>query len=388
VTRRPRFLAFEGFRAALSRLPEGLIRVGPPAGAAHLAGAATRLGRSLPPTLASFLSAFDGADLFHETLLLGGVGPEAPTGLVDLALDPEAASGEGHQAGDLVIARAAAGDLLLLEADTSERREGRVFRIRPGSGERWLAGSSFEAWLDAFVAAERLLYDGEGEFVLDAFEPDGELVPLMAVRQAERALRKDPGAADRHFDLGVAQRRLGRLEQAARAFERATELQPENPWPWFDLGRVHLARQEPWRGASCFSRAAESALRLERGQMLAWAARAWLAAGEHDAARAAVASARAAHPELVAHLRRSAGSAEADQDEEAAAEARALLAPFEPGGLARRLPILTPVPSGPAPGRSASGRPAGGRPPDGGESRRAAKARARPSTRGPARRPR
>lgn len=345
MTRRPRFLAFEGFRTALARLAEGLIRVGPPADESNLRDAEARLRRPLPASLRTFLRSFDGADLFHESLLIGGVGPEAPASLVGLAGEANTAMDAGTLPGDLVVARAATGDVFVLEAATPDRPGERVFRVPSDTDECWLAGSTFETWLDAFVAAEQLLYDSSGEFVLDAFEPDGELVPIMAVRQAERAVRKDPGAADRHFDLGVARRRLDQLDQAASAFARAAELQPDNPWPWFDQGRVLLTCEEPARAASCFVRAAEATTGPERARMLAWVARAWLLAGKRGEAEQAVASARAADPAIVAQLQRAAEAAETGEDPGAAAEARALLAAFEPGGLARRLPVLPSAPA-------------------------------------------
>ena len=73
--------------------------------------------------------------------------------------------------------------------------------------------------------------------VLEAFEPDGEeLMPAFALRQAERALRKDPGSAESHHDLGLAHRRLGHLARAREEFARAAMLDVHNPWPWFDRG--------------------------------------------------------------------------------------------------------------------------------------------------------
>ena len=69
----------------MARLPAGLIRVVPPAAPADIASAEAALGRALPDAYASFLRSFDGADLFHETLLIAGVGPGAPRALTDPA---------------------------------------------------------------------------------------------------------------------------------------------------------------------------------------------------------------------------------------------------------------------------------------------------------------
>ena len=65
---------FDHFRAALARLPAGLI--GGAAGRRRRPGARrSGAGPPLPPPYAAFLHSFDGADLFHETILIAGVGP-------------------------------------------------------------------------------------------------------------------------------------------------------------------------------------------------------------------------------------------------------------------------------------------------------------------------
>ncbi|HSY40052.1 MAG TPA: tetratricopeptide repeat protein, partial [Polyangia bacterium] len=217
-------LFFDRFRGALARLPAGLIRVMPPAASADLERAAAARGAALPEAYASFLRSFDGADLFHEAVLLAGVGPAAPVALLDLPAD---------RPDELVFAIAADGDRYALDG------EGRVRRYGSGADERALAGSSFAAWLDATVAREQLLYGPDGEYAPEAFDPSGEeIAPLVALRQAERALKVDPGAADAEHARGLALSRLGRLEKAIEALTAATALDPENPWPWFDLGRA------------------------------------------------------------------------------------------------------------------------------------------------------
>ncbi|HEY2900753.1 MAG TPA: SMI1/KNR4 family protein, partial [Polyangia bacterium] len=210
---------FETFRQAQSRLPAGLIRVGPPAEGSALAAADRALRSPLPEELRSFLVSFDGADLFHGSIAVGGVGPEADPSLLILNAEPAA------QADDLIFAEAELGDRFALD------QRGRVWRLRTGSDERVLAGSGFGKWLEAVVAREQILYDNEGEFKADAFEPDGEEVtPQTARRQAERALRHDPGSAEAQHDLATALRRLGRHGEAARALAAATALDPGNPW--------------------------------------------------------------------------------------------------------------------------------------------------------------
>jgi len=324
---------FEKFRAAAARLPAGLIRTNPAAAPDQLAAAETQLGVALPQQLRSFLLSFDGADLFHGSILIAGAGSQASPTLNDLnASDPVA--------GALFFAEAVLGDRFTLDA------QGRVWRLRAGSDERILAGSGFSAWLDATVAREQLLYDDDGEFAADAFEPDGqEVTARTARRQAERALRNDPGSAEAQHDLGTALRRLGKDQEAAQAFAAAAALDPGNPWPWFDLGRVQLEQPDLASAAvESFRKAAAHERGMGAARLLAWAARAAAVAGDQEVLAAARRDALAHHAELVEDLRRAVDAAASEDDQEALGEAQALLSALL-GGAApaprRRLPIAT-----------------------------------------------
>jgi tetratricopeptide (TPR) repeat protein len=325
-------LFFDRFRGALARLPAGLIRVMPPAASADLERAAAARGGALPEAYASFLRSFDGADLFHEAVLLAGVGPAAPVALLDLPPD---------RPGELVFAIAADGDRYALDG------EGRVRRYGAGADERALAGSSFAAWLDATVAREQLLYGPDGEYAPEAFDPSGEeIAPLVALRQAERALKVDPGAADAEHARGLALSRLGRLEKAVEALTAATALDPENPWPWFDLGRAALEGGRGTEAASAFERAAACETAAAAGRLLAWASRAALAAGERERASTLRARALIQDGGLPEALRRALDAAAAEEDLEAYAEAAALLEAIVTDAPAPRLRLA--VVSGPA----------------------------------------
>jgi tetratricopeptide (TPR) repeat protein len=314
---------FDRFRSAIARLPAGLIRTRPPAAPEDIARVEAALGRELPAAYASFLRSFDGADLFHESVLIAGVGTEAPRRLD--ALDQD-------RPDELVFAEAISGDRFAL--DTS----GRVLRHDPDAEERALAGSSFDRWLDATVAREQILFGPDGEYAPDVFDPSAqEIAPAIALRRAERALKVDPGAADSEHARGLALARLGRRAAALDAFRAAAELDAGNPWPLFDLGRTALALGRPAVALPALRSAAGAASEAPTAaRLLAWAVRAAVAAGD-AAATALRAEALAKDPHLVEGLTRAA----ADADDDAREEALALLEAVAPGTqLPRRLPVI------------------------------------------------
>ncbi|HEY6478010.1 MAG TPA: tetratricopeptide repeat protein, partial [Polyangia bacterium] len=295
---------FDHFRSALARLPAGLIRAMPPAPAEALTAAECALGRPLPDAYRAFLQSFDGADLFHETLLVAGVGVEAPLRLCDLPQE---------RGGELSFAIAAAGERYAIDA------AGLIVRYDAGAEERALAGTGFARWLDATIAREQVLYGPDGEYAPDVFDPSGEEVtPLVALRQAERAQKQDPGAASWAYARGLALRRLGRAAAAIEALDEATGLDPDNPWAWFDLGRAMLDDSQAERAVAAFRRAAEVDPGPEGGRLLAWAAR---AAGSGPESAALRQAALARDPELVESLRRAVAAAAGEEDPEAEAEA-------------------------------------------------------------------
>jgi hypothetical protein len=352
-------LFFDNLRTDESRLPAGLLRLGSPASPEALAAAERRLGRPLPHAYAEFLRSFDGADLFHEELIVFGTDKVA---LADQGAGDASPLASGHH-DELIIAEVASGDLYTLELEAPETHDDpRVFRVGADADERWLAGSSFPHWMAAIIAHDALLYDAEGEFLADAFEPEGEeLTPTFALRQAERALRKDPGSAVYHHERGVALRRAGRLDPAREAFGAAAAIDPTNPWPWFDLGRADQALGRFAQAAAAFECAAEAADGAEGARFSAWAARAFHLAGERTTADRLRAAALARNPGLLESLRAAAAAANADDDPDGARDAEELAALLGGVPLSRRLPVLTGKPAAPprpaAPARPVEARP-------------------------------
>lgn len=362
---------FEKFREAAARLPAGLVRPGLAGDAQAIAAAERALGAPLPQDYASFLLSFDGADLFHESIVIAGVGRLSPLSLLEInrAAAPAAKAAKTETtAREVAFAESLAGDRFVFApaGGAAARSERPVFRVRAGAEERVLAGSNFARWLDATIAREQVLYGPDGEFAPEIFDDDGEeIVPRIALRQAERALRADPGSAEAHFDRGVALRRLDRLADAGDAFESAGLIDTVNPWPWFDLGRTVLPL-DPRRALAAFRRAADAEAqakphgdapadtdadagdeqesddggRAASARMLAWAAHAALAARDPAAAGEARAAALARRPGLVDDLRRAVAAALDDGDSEAARQASLLVEAIEPVPARRRLPLL------------------------------------------------
>jgi tetratricopeptide (TPR) repeat protein len=362
---------FDALREAESRLPAGLVRLNPPASIEAIAAAERRVGKPLPHAYAEFLRSFDGADLFHEALVVYGVTGRAQSDLAAHNVGPT--PGPGHD-DEIVIAEHSSGQLFTLELEAPETHDApRVFRIEVDEAgnveERWLAGSSFPRWLEGTIAHEALLYDSDGEFLAEAFEEDGEeLTPTFALRQTERALRKDPGSALYHHEKGVALRRLGRLEPAREAFRAAAAADPTNPWPWFDLGRADHALGRFGESAAAFECAAEAAPGPESARFAAWAARAFHLAGERATAERLRLVALERDRDVVEALKQTAQAAREGGDEDAAddaAEIADLLGGNVP--LARRLTVLSsaaprPMPAKPERPSPPSPRKPGGKP--------------------------
>jgi tetratricopeptide (TPR) repeat protein len=176
-----------------------------------------------------------------------------------------------------------------------------------------------------------------------------------ALRQAERALRQDPDSAEAEHDRATALRRLGREDEAIAALTTATRIDPDNPWAWFDLGRLLLgAAGDPRRAVDVFGRAAALESGAAAARMLAWAARAAAAAGDAPAATTARKLAAERHPGIADDLLRAVAAAAADDDEDARHEAEQLLAALTGAAVATgnpaprlRLPVLR-EPAGPA----------------------------------------
>ena len=236
---RPSTRFFERFRAELKRYAEGVHELGPPAGAAVIARAESRIDRSLPEPFRELLVQWNGALLFHDEVQIFGVSGARPE-LDRLALvDGETVFGEGPSGPLRFDLR---GRVIALDAET----EGRT-----------IEGSDFERWLDATMAREGLVYDHEGEFRGDAFA-GVELTEKVLRKRAELASRADPEAPAWQGELGRLLAEAKLFRPAADAFERAVELDPEGSAAWFSLGKLRRELADEAAACEAFRRAGET----------------------------------------------------------------------------------------------------------------------------------
>ena len=199
-----------------------------------------RSGAPLPDDYASFLRSFDGADLFHESVADRGRRRAARRAPLDGAARRIAP-------GELVFAEALSGDRFALDADgrvlryDAGRRRARAGRARPslaGWTRPWRASRSCSA-------------------------PTASTRPTCSILRARRSPRRSrcarPSARSRSIPAprtpstraGSRCARLGRRDAALAAFARARPSStPDNPWPWFDLGRTALALGQARRRAA------------------------------------------------------------------------------------------------------------------------------------------
>src|SRR6185503_12031119 len=100
-----------------------------------------------------------------------------------------------------------------------------------------------------------------------------------ALKQAHKALRRDPDSADFLRARAEAEQRLGRMRAAAETYALAGVHDPGNAWPCFHAGRLHLALGDQAAARTAFALA--HARDPEMAATLARAMRAAEEQGEH-----------------------------------------------------------------------------------------------------------
>lgn len=252
--------------SALDQYAEGVHQLGDPASA---------LDADLPAGLAAVYREFDGADLFHEALIL------YPTP-------------SWKRDGEHVLVGEMGGDALWVELAS-----GAVWRVEEDTGEWLCEGTRFDRWLWGWVEAEAVLYDREGEFRAGVIGPHGDLNAGTAIEHERRLLRRDRSAASPRWRLARALARAGNIEAARGELEQVVHEHPRFGWAWYDLARLSEALGELAGAREEALAAADADPHYEHaGFFLGWAARLAVLAGDEPARAELAARARSADGSL------------------------------------------------------------------------------------------
>lgn len=194
----------EWISARLAEYGDGVHRMGEPA---------VVLDSALPTSVDTICREFDGAELFHETLVIFAGSKMQPS------------DGRFH-VGEY------SGDDIYVSTD------GRVWRLERDTAELLPEGTRFDRWLAGAIDAESLIYELDGEFRDDVFDEEGELSDASAAARERKQLSRDPKAVAPRWRLARSLSNQGKRMQARECLERVVETQPDFAWAWFDLSRI------------------------------------------------------------------------------------------------------------------------------------------------------
>lgn len=230
---------FESLRTAVGRYSAGVHLLGAPADSATLDAAESRLGSPLPTGHREFLRSFNGAALFHESLLLFSAAEIERVRV-------------GERPWHLKIGETPDGALY-----TPLGGDGRIYLVDEEAPDPLLTGTSTESWLDATLAREGLLFDREGEF-RDVFVEDGLSLPVRRKR-VQLGRRHDSNAALYILEQAELAHEEGDLAAAVAALRQAVACDPLAGPAWEMLATLCLDNGDAAEGAQAALRAAEAA---------------------------------------------------------------------------------------------------------------------------------
>jgi tetratricopeptide (TPR) repeat protein len=241
---------FEKFREAVGRYADGVHELGDALG---------RPPANVPPALGELYVSWNGLRLFTDSFVI------VPAAEV-------AAEGDFFRIGE------ALGVPLYLDG------EGRIYEADE-RGDRLLAGSSVEKWLEAVMAREALLVDRVGEWK-DVFA-EGELIPEVRRKRARAGLKIDPDSAVWHLEAAELAFEEGDGDEAEAALRRAVAADAQAGGAWALLGGIERRAGRLDEAEEAFRRAAEATRDRERaGERWGEAARAAHERGGEAAAHA------------------------------------------------------------------------------------------------------
>ena len=287
----------------LERYPEGVHRLNEPA---YL------LDTELPASLADVFRAFDGGDLFHESLIL------LPSSSARL-------EGDRFRVGEV------GGDELWVD------RAGGVWRREVEGGPVLPEATAFDRWLSGYVDAEALIVDADGEFRDGVFTDSGEIEPQVAIARERAMLKRDRRAPGPRYRLGLHLASAGEVAEARRCFEEVVAEAPDHSFAWVELAKISEKLGELDAAMDEMVEAARTDSTGEFAPLL-WAGAARLASELGDSERQSeyARAALAAEPNLVDQLCRGAESELAEGYADEAAGLLALARPLAP----RHLKVL------------------------------------------------
>lgn len=290
-----------------------------PAGLHRLNEPSYNTPSGLPRQLAALCVQFDGAELFHESVVLFP------------AADVVESDGRHH------FGRIDEDELYL------DGKTGRVWRLDADSGELLEEGSRLHRWLFGFIEGERGMYDGDGEFAEDVFGDDGRPTAEFLVRKERRVLKRDKDALGPRWRLARALSQQDRLADARNQLERVVEVREEFAWAWYDLARISEALGETSAAIDEMNAAATADPTCEyRGFFYAHCARLSALLDDEDARKAHAQSALQLEPHLVrSHLDGACERLDADDAEGAKAlvELALAIAPLDLAALDLRVQV-------------------------------------------------
>jgi len=246
------------------------------AGVHSLGAPAYLLDSELPEGLAAVYRAFDGGDLFHETVCL-------------------VPSSELEEIEDGWLVGSVAGHSLRVA------RDGTVWIFDSDIEDELEDGSSFDRWLYGMIEAESVVHERDGEFRDDVALASGELKDEVELERLRAQVKRDKKALGPRWKLARRLHGQGDPQRSRDLLEEVVADRPDFAWAWFDLSRISERLQE-WPSArdEAVMAADASASSDARGYFLAQAAHFAACAGD-DAGRAELASrAVAADPLFVA----------------------------------------------------------------------------------------
>ncbi len=195
----------------LSEYGDGIHRLGEPA---------LLLDSELPEAVECICRVFNGAELFHESIVLF---PGAEV---------------RHEEEGFLVGECNGDDVFV-------RANGTVWRFDSDIEDVVPEGSRFDRWLAGAVDAESVLYDKEGEFLDDVFDEEGELSDAADAERARRQLKRDPKAVGPRWRLARALVSAGDSAAARGILEDVVSDDPLFAWAWFDLARISEGLGQP-----------------------------------------------------------------------------------------------------------------------------------------------